>query len=158
VVLAAVDIDLSFERGPPECAFWRSRSICSVLNSNCVPVRSTGFATCSLASSAASSMSSSSSSRLYTFPKDAMDLSLARRTVSVAEFLVGGSLVVLFACLGMSLRLSRADSWGQVEVLVSWICSHFNVRSQRSSLTISSESLSFADDVVPLSGFHFTSL
>jgi hypothetical protein len=53
---------------------------------------------------------------------------------------------------------SRAALSGRVEALFTLICSQFDVISQRSSSANSSESLSFAKDVVLFSGFHFTFL
>jgi hypothetical protein len=141
----------------PSWAFWRSPSSCSVLNSNWVPVRLTGLSACALARASASFISSSSMDRLYTCQNDAIDLSLARRSVFSLKPVVGASAVVPVAGVAAG-GASRAASLGRVEALFTLSFSHFDVRSQRSSSTISSESLSFAEDVVPFSGFHFTSL
>ena len=57
--------------------------------------------------------------------------------------------------------LSRSVVMGlvfEVSGTETLIFSHCLFKSQRSSFTISSEFLSFAEDVVPLVGFHLTSL
>jgi hypothetical protein len=112
---------------------------------------------CALARASASLISSSSMGQFYTFRNDAIDLSLARGSVFSVKPVVGASAVVPVAGVAAG-GASRATSLGRVEALFTLSCSHFGVRTQRSSSTIYSESLSFAEDVVPFSGFHFTSL
>jgi hypothetical protein len=97
----------------------------------------TGLSACALARASASLISSSSMGRLYTCQNDAIDLSLARRSVFSVKPVVGTSAVVPVAGVAAGGGASRAAFSGRVEALFTLSCSHFDVRSQRSSSTIS---------------------
>jgi hypothetical protein len=79
-----------------------------------------------------------------------MDLSLPRRFGAVN--FIGSGVVVL--------PLSKFLASGRVEpiVLIVAILAHLAFNHQGSPFIISAESCSFAKEVLPLAGFHFTSL
>ena len=148
VVLAAVDIDKPPEIGPWS-VFARSCSIWSVLNSNWVPVISASFSAASFASVASSLVSSSSLALWYTFPKDAMDLSLPS-LVCAGVVASGGSRLSSWS----KLVASRRDA---SVIFVDCISAHLELSPHGSSFAISAESFSLDDVVVPFSAFHLIS-
>ena len=130
VVLAAVDIDIPVDVGPFN-VFCRSLSSCSLLKTNWVPVRSLVFSAASLAAVAASVVSSESLLRWYTFPNDAIDLSLPSLVCSGVVVVVAvafpvvsvlSNLLAIYRCLVLFVLVLFVLVWLLWSLLLFLLC------------------------------------